>query len=226
VLANVKWIRLRHFHEALQTISRNDPFIEGWRDTVANEVDLQDRCYSCDRSRIDEYRGRTWNLYLLGYLKEALRESLSDRDIGIDPFVYTAGIGPDTILYFGRSKLPAYLEINQNGRLNLKVNLAGLKEEQKEERVSHAGTYYLDLLANHFPDFNTSKLNTQWKSRTLMSFDIGLGKSNGNLFHRSGRAETIGKLTPVLETFYRSPAFTRQDLIDLDPEGKHPPLGI
>jgi len=81
-------------------------------------------------------------------------------------------------------------------------------------------------LEDYVPDSNPRKLNTQWKSRTVMSFDIGLDKSNGNLFYRSGRPETIAKLTPVLETFYGSSAFTRQDLIDLDPEGKHPPLGI
>jgi hypothetical protein len=165
-------------------------------------------------------------LYLHGHLKDKLIESLSGRDIGIDPFVYTAGSGPDTILYFGRSKLPAYLEINQNGLLNLKVNLANLKEVEKKQRVSDAEDYYRDLFEEYDPDLNTRKLNTQWKSRTVMSFDIGLDKSNGNLFYRSGRPETIGKLTPVLETFYGSPAFTRQDVIDLDPEGKHPPLGI
>ncbi len=221
----VKWVRLRDFHEALEAISKDDPFIEGWRNTVANEVDLQDRCFSRDRSRIEEYRGKTWNLYFLGYLKKKLTGSLSDRDIGINTFVYTAGSGPDTILYFGRSKLPAYLEINQNGRLNLKVNLAKLKTEQKETRLSDAEDYYRNLLEDYHPDLNTRKLDTQRKSRTVMSFDIGLDKSSGNFFYRSGRAETISKLIPVLETFYGSPPFTRQDLIDLDPEGKHPPLG-
>ena len=170
--------------------------------------------------------GKTWNLYLHGHLKDKLIESLSGRDISIDPFVYTEGSGPDTILYFGRSKLPAYLEINQNGLLNLKVNLANLKEVEKKQRVSDAEDYYRDLFEEYDPDLNTRALNTQWNSRTVMSFDIGLDKSNGILSYRSGRPETIGKLTPVLETFYDSPAFTRQDLIDLDPEGKHPPLGI
>ncbi len=193
---------------------------------MVNEVDLRERCFACDGSKIEEYRGRTWNLYLLGYLKDELIESLSGRDIGIDPFVYPYGSGADTILYFGRSKLPAYLEINQNGRLNLKANLATLKKEQKVERLSSAEDHYQALMKDHDPDLNTRKLNTQWKSRTVMSFDIGLDRSDGNLFYRSGRPETIDKLTGVLETFYGSPAFTRQDLVTPDPEGKHPPRGV
>jgi len=105
-LEKVKWVCLRDFHEALKAITADDPLIEAWKAAVGNELDLQDRCFSCDRSRIEEYRGKTWILYLLGHLKEKLTESLTGRDIGIDPFVYTAGSGPDTILYFGRSRLP------------------------------------------------------------------------------------------------------------------------
>ncbi len=128
-----RWIRIRDFYGALRAIAAEDPFIEGWREVVGNEVDLQDRCFAGDRSRIEKYRGKTWNLYFLGHLKEKLIEALSGRDIGIDPFVYPYGPGPDTILYFGRDKLPAYLEINQDGHLNLKVYLGDLDTGQQKE---------------------------------------------------------------------------------------------
>jgi hypothetical protein len=134
----VEWIRLRRFHEALKGISTDDLFIERWREAIGNELDLRERCLSADPSRIEEYRGKTWNLYLLGNLKEKLTESLSGRDVGIDPYAYTPG-SPDTILYFGRSKLPAYMEINQDGRLNLKVYRGDLDTEQaKRERAKKA----------------------------------------------------------------------------------------
>lgn len=97
----VKWIRLRDFHKAVEAISRDDLFIERWREIIRNEVDLQARCFSGDRSRIGEYRGKTWSLYLLAHLKENLLDSLWVRNIGIEPFVYSYGPGPDTILYFG-----------------------------------------------------------------------------------------------------------------------------
>jgi len=216
----VRWIRLRRFHEALKGISTDDLFIEGWREAIGNELDLRERCFSADCSRIEEHRGRTWNLYLLGHLKEKLTESLSGRDIGIDPFVYTSGSGPDTILYFGRSKLPAYLEINQDGRLNLKVYLADLDTEQpKRERVQKAQEYYQGLLRAYDPKLNMRKLDPGRKSRTIMSFDINLERHNKNLFLGSEESEIVARLSKVLERFYGEPPF---DDIDIDPP-VHPP---
>lgn len=188
-------------------------------------MDLQERCFSHDPSRLDNYREKTWILYLLGHLKEKLLHSLSGRDIGIDPFVYPHGQGPDTILFFGRSKLPAYFEINDNGLLNLKVNLAGLTTREKEERVRKAEKYYQYLLEGYAPKLNERKLNATRNSRTIMSFDIGLKRQNGNLFyssndnHPSPEKYTVGRLTEILEKFYGSPPFEQ---IDIDPK-EHPP---
>jgi hypothetical protein len=224
----VRWIRLRRFHEALKGISTDDLFIERWREAIGNEFDLRERCFSADPSRrieeyrIEEYRGKTWNLYLLGHLKEKLTESLSGRDIGIDPFVYTPG-SPDTILYFGRCKLPAYLEINQNGRLNLKVYLEDLDTERKRERVRErvqkAQDYYQELLKAYYPKLNMKKPNLSRKSWTIMSFDIGLERHNKNLFLGAEESEIVAWLSEVLEKFYGEPPF---DDIDIDPS-VHPP---
>jgi hypothetical protein len=216
----VEWICLRRFHEALKGISTDDLFIERWREAIGNELDLREKCFSADPSRrVEEYRGKTWNLCLLGHLKEKLTESLSGRDIGIDPYVYTPG-SPDTILYFGRCKLPAYLEINQNGRLNLKVYLEDLDTEQpKRERVQKAQEYYQELLRAYHPKRNMKKLNLSRKSWTIMSFNIGLERHNKNLFLEAQESEFVARLSEVLEIFYGEPPF---DNIDIDPS-VHPP---
>jgi hypothetical protein len=216
----VEWIRLRRFHEALKGISTDDLFIETWREAIGKELDLRKRCFSADPSRIEEYRGKTWNLYLLGHLKEKLIESLSGQDIGTDPFVYPYGSAPDTILYFGRRKRPAYLEINQDGRLNLKVYLGDLDTEQpKRERVKDAQAYYQGLLRAYNPKLKTRKLDPRAKGRTIMSFDIGLERHNENLFLGAQESEIVARLSEVLEKFYGESPF---DDIDIDPS-VHPP---
>jgi hypothetical protein len=217
----VRWIRLRRFHEALKGISTDDPFVQRWKESIHNELDLRERCFSADPSRrIEEYRGKTWNLYLLGHLKEKLTESLSGRDISIDPFVYTQGSGPDTILYFGRGKLPAYLEINQDGRLNLKVYRGDLHTVQpKRERAKKAQDRYGELLDNYDPKLTSLNLNPNAISKTVMYFDIGLESHNKNLFFGAEESEIVASLSKVLEKFYGEPRF---DDIDIDPSVHHP----
>ncbi len=219
----VQWIRVREFYEALRAIASKDPFVEGWRKVVGNEVDLQDRCFAGDRSRIEKYRGKTWNLYFLGHLKEKLIEALSGRDIGIDPFVYPHGPGPDTILYFGRCKLPAYLEINQDGRLNLKVYLEDLNtDHQKEERIQKAEDYYRELLQDHDPKLKTRALDPRAKSRAIMSFDVGLERQDGNLVFGAEESDIVGRLFGVLEKFYGNSPI---DDVGIDPS-VHPPYFV
>ncbi len=101
----------------------------------------------------------------------------------LDPVLYPHGRGPDTIRYFGRAKLPAYLEINQDGRLNLKVYLKDLNtDHQKQERVQKAEDYYQRPLGAHHPKKPRSrKLRAGAKSRTVMSFDVGLHKNSSRL---------------------------------------------
>jgi hypothetical protein len=216
----VEWICLRRFHEALKGISTDDLFIERWREAIGNELDLREKCFSADPSRrVEEYRGKTWNLCLLGHLKEKLTESLSGRDIGIDPYVYTPG-SPDTILYFGRCKLPAYLEINQDGRLNLKVYRGDLDtEQQKIERAKKAQEYYRALLDNFAPKLTSIELYPNAQHKTIMFFDIGLERHNKNFFLVAQESEIVARLSEVLERFYGEPRF---DDIDIDPS-VHPP---
>lgn len=206
----VRWVRIRELHEGIKAISSDDSLIKEWKAAIANEIDLQDRCFSEDRSRLDsnDYRGRTWNLYFLGHLEERLMESLSDRDIGIDPTVYTVGRGPDTILNFGWSKFPAYyVEINDNGLLNLKVNLErDISREEKEEHFRRTRTHYQDLLEEFDPLANERRLRPGAKTQTVLRFEIGLSSQGGNFIYKSTQAETIHKLAGVLEKFHTGPS--------------------
>ena len=202
-----QWVRIREFYGALEAISDDDTLIASWRNAIANEIDLQDRCFSGDMSRIDEYRGRTWSLYFLGRLKEMLITSLPDlRDVGIDPTMYAHPPGPDTILNFGESKHPTYMEINNNGLLNLKINLEGLATpEQKEACFESTRSYYQALLEEFDPALNIRSLNPRAKSKTVRSFDVGLNSRNGNLWYASTESETLQTLAEVLLKFYRAP---------------------
>lgn len=203
-----QWVRIRELHKAIEAISTDDSLIKEWRSAIANEIDLQDRCFSRDRSRLDDfhYRGRTWNLYFLGHLKEKLMESLSSRDITIDPAVYTAGRGPDTILNFGCSKLPAYVEINDNGRLNLKISFEEIMNDEKEDCLRKAQAHYYSLLENFNPKVSPRKLDHRHNTVTALSFDVGLDNKGGNLTYESPQADTIRKLAEVLEAFHNCPA--------------------
>ena len=108
-----RWIRLRDFIAALDLVPNGVPVVEDWKRALHNEVDLQERAWRNDRSRLAEYRAGTWNIYVLGWIQKALSEMHLP---GIGPRCFTCGSRPDTILNLGWNKSP-YLEINNNGRL-------------------------------------------------------------------------------------------------------------
>ena len=118
-------------------------------------------------------------------------------------------------------KLPAYLEINQNGRLNLKVYLEDLEKEvqPKRERARKAQDHYRELLGDYCPKRTSLKVNPDRKSWTVMSFDIGLQRHNKNLFLVAEESDIVARLSKVLEKFYGEPRF---DDVDIDPSVHHP----
>lgn len=199
-----RWVRIREFHGALKAVADGDPLIDDWREAVGNEIDLQDRCFRGDTSRIEEYRDKTWSLYFLGHLKEKLIDSLSGRNTSIAPAVYAYGSAPDTILNFGMSKNPDYMEINNNAHLNLKINIEEQTTlEEKEEYIEKARNHYQDLLKEFEPTQNLTRPRPTAKSHTVMRFDIDLLRiQNGNLSYKSTEADTIDKLTEVLDKFF------------------------
>jgi hypothetical protein len=199
---SVSWVRIGKFLEALKVIQTSDPLIEQWRAAIEDEADLQERSFSDGTSRLGDYRGKKgWSVYFLGNLKSKLVTELQDRNLGVEPTVYTYGQAPDTILNFGRGKLPAYLEVNNNGRLNLKVKSDDLdSQEEKNKRFREVQEHYRELMAELDPRLSNKK--SFKKTATVMSFDVGLVNEEGNLFYASTEKETIGRLVRASEVFY------------------------
>src|SRR5207248_2609614 len=138
-----------------------------------NEIELQELAFTNDLARIAYYRGSTWNLYVLGHLKETFLELCEDRlPQGIKPKVSTAGPGPDTILNFWWDG-GDYAEINYAGRLNLKLYLeefpdAPTKRAFVQERIDH----YREVFDGRAVDFR--KGGKLGNSKMIATFEIGM----------------------------------------------------
>lgn len=201
-----QWVRIREFYGALKAITDSNTLIDSWREAIGKEIALQDKCFCDDQSRIEEYRNRNWNLYLLGHLKESLVESLQGGNSNIDPAVYTAGPAPDTILNFGWSKHPVYVEINDNSLLNLKINIKEQpSRKEKEEHIEKARDHYQERLKEFDPTQNTRRPGHNANSHTIMRFDVGLQRKYGNISYKLTKAEAVGKLSKVLDKFFTEP---------------------
>jgi len=201
------WVRIRQFLKALEAIKKNNPIINDWIDAVRQEIALQDNVLTADRSRVEEYRGGAWNIYLLGHLAETLRPLFASSNSVVEMTCYTYGTRPDTILNFGWAKGPLYMEINYNGRLNLKMSLDQEESEsRRRERVKQA----IDK-CQQLPFAVLPTLHPEGKiggSKTIASFDVGLVNNDGYLECQPSIEETKKKIFSIVSTFYGSKVFT------------------
>jgi len=198
------WIRTRRFLKALEAIRTPDHLIENWRESVQREVDRQDRVAQLDRSDLSKYRAGSWNVYLLGFLKEALLERLGQTAPTLLEMLsetctcYTYGTRPDTILNFGWAKCPAYMEITYNGRLHLKMNLEGFKTLPDKQRGVAAA---IETVVQRYPE-GTYKLHEGGKigkSKTVASFEVGLAQRDGYLEFESSQDDACAKIASILQ---------------------------
>jgi hypothetical protein len=191
-----RWIRLRDFIAALDLVPNGVPVVEDWKRALHNEVDLQERAWRNDRSRLAEYRAGTWNIYVLGWIQKALWEMHLP---GIGPRCFTCGSRPDTILNLGWNKSP-YLEINNNGRLNLKL----IFDE-------HSSTDEKRLLIQKEADWASTSFSPGMcriseggrigYSKTVASFDIGLSVEDEHLKFSASQEEVTERLHDILRLF-------------------------
>jgi hypothetical protein len=195
------WVRIREFLRALECVKTPRDIINQWTEEVRREVQLQEAVFRGDRSRLSDYRAGSWNIYFLGHLADGLAPAFRTESIAVDPTCYPHGRRPDTILNFGWEREPQYMEINYNGRLNLKISLDTLKSatEQREAvdlaiqacrmaRFEIAPTYH-----------HGGKIG---KSKTIASFDLGLANEGGALCYRNSPEETKQALLSILRVFY------------------------
>ena len=198
------WIRLRNFAEAVNNACSSDiSVINDWSIALQNELERRDSVEHNDRVNINNYRSGSWNITLLGQLREQLTPELCG-EIGITPTCYTHGRKPDTILNFGYKLGNLYAEINNNGKLNVKIGFNNHNNHNECRELY--GNIQENLLAalNNAQQPNRG-YRTGSRSATLVSIPIGLEIYNGELGYAPGRTQqdTVEKLTYALTEFYQ-----------------------
>lgn len=195
------WVRIREFLRALNAVKCPDNVVMQWKEEIQREVDLQEAVFRADRTHLNDYRAGSWNIYFLGHLAMELLPDLRAESIDVDPTCYTYGTKPDTILNFGWSRQPKYMEVNYNGRLNLKISLDGSKSARREAvdqaiRDCQEELRYDTSLISYHPN---GKIGD---SKTFASFDIGLVNDGDILRYAYSAEETRRRLLNILRVFY------------------------
>ena len=195
------WVRIRQFQKALEAIKTKDRVITDWIDEIKREVKLQDNVLLADKSLAEEYRGGTWNIYLLGQLAEMLKPQFSANGIDVDMTCYTYGSGPDTIFNFGWKRKPLYMEINYSGKLNLKISLDTSKSEDARREIVKQEIGKCEQLSFEAPPtFHPGgKIGG---SKTIASFDVGLFNKAGFLECQPSIEVTKQRLISIIGAFY------------------------
>ncbi len=206
---SVEQVGLDEFILAVKRISDHDAIIKAWEESLMAEKGFREAC-GADR-KSDKETLKKWNLYFLGFLREELD--------GYDPYQadFTAyRHSQDTILNSGIKK-PAevegaycYMEINGNGKLNLKADLESLDSQaDRQAYVERARNHYagsMSDLANDSPSYEkTGARANLTKSRTLISFDIGIEKQDGFFGHTESRERSCERISEIIRWFSAQP---------------------
>lgn len=197
------WLRIRDFLQALETAKAHDDIVKQWAEEVRRKVTLQDAVFRGDRSRLRDYRAGTWNIYFLGQLAAELAPALQTESIDIEPTCYPWGSRPDTILNFGWARSPQYMEINYNGRLNLKISLDGSQTERHnavDRAIRECQVIQFGIAPTYHPSGRIGD------SKTIASFDVGLASADDALRYVHSREETRRRLFELLRVFYGGPS--------------------
>jgi len=226
-----KWIKLDAFAQAIRQIKSLDELIKQWSQALDAELERRN---SVKRNPIESktiFRSGGWNLTLFGQIKEALAPDVFIMAEGEEPTVYCYGQSPDTILNFGHCRnetlsrmdiykqvcnargdhpdeppIPLYSEINNNGKLNLKVWLGYIPDA--EEKHKYAESVHEQL----FSHFNTGawelhevQRKTYKKTATIIRIDVGLQKQapQDRLWYRNNRQDTVEKIESIVRKLYR-----------------------
>lgn len=200
------WVGAERFHSALSSIQAPIEALRHWRDALATELEFRQAASTGDVALFQGFkrysRAGTWSTYFLGSLGRKVDAAIEGR-LDISPSAYTYGTHPDTILNFGWSRHPAYMEINNNGKLHLKVTLWDLPDGgAKMARINEQKERWSAALDDWKSAFKPTRSADQ-KSKTIAQFDIGLSRHSGGLLGFAGsEEETLWKLQSILKTFY------------------------
>lgn len=196
-----RWIKLKKFNSALNKIRNKDKIIEDWKEVIHREIILRKYAIRNNNKLLHFYRPKIWNIYVL-------HELLNKCEIinyikKYKPRIYIVGSSPDTILNFcyDEDLVMPYLEINNKGILNLKMNFADIKNEDKKRKlVDSAYIKFFDM----FKEFNPSRSNRgQWGgTKTVMKLDVGLGlNADGNIYYVKSIKQIGNNINTILKRF-------------------------
>lgn len=200
---NVCKIGLDKFCKAVDAIPNPDPVVEAWAQTLRDEKKFRRECREGKFCQTEGKDIEKYNLYFLGFLREKI-ENKELNGCELDLTVYR--VSQDTILNIGvecfeKHGAYCYMEINSNGKLNLKANLEQLSnEEAKKEYVKEAKDHYLRLMNNSCAESGRAS-KTLKKTKTVMSFDVGIRKQDKLFTYEEGLERTAEKVNKVVRTF-------------------------
>lgn len=195
------WVKIDEFYNAILSIKFKDKFISDYKEAIEQEILFQKKVFGNIITK--EPRAGTWNIYQLGYLKEELlrKEMKNLKKLKIDPKVYTYGQKPDTIFNFGEERESVYAEINNNGLLNVKINLENEKDTEKEKFFKKEQTRIQNELKKCSNQIKINDTTNYQKSKTLISIDVGIKKEEG-YFIITNRQKVVEQLLEPLRIIY------------------------
>lgn len=197
-----EWRTLEQANRWASKWRAKDAVLGAWQEALQFELTLRDHCFRHDlaaRSWIPHVR---WNLYVFASLiRELRRDRELMRRVGLE--AYTVGRRPDTILNFGETYEGVYLEINYDGFLNLKIDLANTPEASRERRIREASREWRDALEEFHPQ--PPDRVRPGKSRTLAKLDVGLRKDGNHITYKRDASYTARRLRKIVPMVYTEP---------------------
>ncbi|QIN77266.1 hypothetical protein GBA65_00630 [Rubrobacter marinus] len=203
---DVHHVGLHAFHAAVEGAAHNNPILKAWEETLDAEQAFRKACREGRESGIVD--AKKWNAYFLGFLRYDLESLVSDVQ-GADLTVYRHS--SDTILNLGLRRprgnetAHCYMEMNQNGMLNLKAALAPLgSQTEKRAYVRRVREHYEGLTPDSLKSEQKNDVKILKKSKTIMSFDVGIEKRGKFLFHKD-KEGTCKQISDVMHWFSETP---------------------
>ncbi|MBF0557064.1 MAG: hypothetical protein HQK96_21325 [Nitrospirae bacterium] len=202
---SIRWVQLSDFANSVETAAKssNLPWVQDWASALKNELYRRNEVTNNIRNNLELFRSGSWNIIFLGLLKDSLLESSAVKALDFDPRCYAYGTRPDTILNFSWDGCARYAEINNNGKLNLKINLDECVDDKKREAIYHNTKEHLQNRLG-VSDDKIIKCSLSQGSATIASLDIGLATDKNALQYENdkGKNYTVSLLTKYLTALY------------------------
>lgn len=199
-------LSLRDFASAVSQVDVPDVYLDNWKVALKQESELHDRIESgVIRSLTLKPSIREERLGFfatLDSLRAMLHTQVSWTEEGA-PFVYPVGKS-DCVMNFGRVRNKdndLYMEINNNGRLHLKIDMRERREDEQKAVYGKAQARWQGILGSFDPIRPHRRTGQR---RSLLRFDIGLPAQDGITAPIRHAAESRERILPILHAFLQT----------------------